>query len=279
MEVHLSHRDGLYDAECATVLAYCRLSGFKESSIVTHDLGASGLARLMAVAKGAASQHYPYLVGAGKDGGEEAPGERVTTSFGIVARLRLLGYNADHQLTAEEAADSVAFAALCEGGLAPTLLAAATGRKNGAAAATGTTSDDSSRGAAGVSSEGDHQAQLAAARRALSALSLRLGDAPFFFGEAPTYLDAVVFGHVSSIETLDGAHPLASALRIHGAKLASHARRLRQRIGQLHAAKKETLGRPSTKSEAKANIAFGVGAVVLMGLYAVLVLKIRQRLR
>ncbi|XP_059499053.1 metaxin-1-like isoform X2 [Stegostoma tigrinum] len=80
----------------------------------------------------------------------------------ILAYLRKRKYNADYGLSATQAADTLAFASLIEEKLLPALI-------------------------------------YKEARECLTLLSQRLGSLKFFFGDSPSSLDAIVFGHLAPI--------------------------------------------------------------------------------
>ncbi|KDO32391.1 hypothetical protein SPRG_02868 [Saprolegnia parasitica CBS 223.65] len=63
-----------------------------------------------------------------------------------------------------------------------------------------------------------------AARDCYAALNARLGDGPFFYGAAPTSLDAIVFGHL--VDALSDVQ-LRDVVHIHGPRLLSFAETVR----------------------------------------------------
>ncbi|XP_062888433.1 metaxin-1b isoform X2 [Mobula hypostoma] len=97
----------------------------------------------------------------------------------ILAYLRKQKYNADYGLSATQGADTMAFSSLIEEKLLPALI-------------------------------------FKDARECLTLLSQRLGSNKFFFGDSPSSLDAIVFGHLA---------PLLKA-KLPNGKLQQHLRSL-----------------------------------------------------
>lgn len=121
----------------------------------------------------------------------------LATPFSIVARLRAMGYNVDHGLSPRQAGDSVAFASLVEDALAPALEATLWLNEDTYGSVTRRAYDGlfrfpfqfflpkgiKARCAAVVAGKSEAKL-LADADRAMQALSIRLGQAPFFFGDS-----------------------------------------------------------------------------------------------
>lgn len=150
------------------------------------------------------------------------PQTKLTRFQDVVAYLRKQNYSADVQMTAQQASDATAYACMLRHKLKPALMyqwwvdaqnyveltrpwyARALGfplnyvlpgqMQRSATAALNTKLD-------GFDLEGE-QAQIALFREAqecMTTLSQRLGKEPFFFGQSPTSLDAVVFAHLAPL--------------------------------------------------------------------------------
>ncbi|KAH9370453.1 hypothetical protein HPB48_000301 [Haemaphysalis longicornis] len=150
------------------------------------------------------------------------PQTKLTRFQDVVAYLRKQNYSADVQMTPQQASDATAYAAMLRYKLKPALMyqwwvdaqnyveltrpwyAKALGfplnyvlpgqMQRSATAALNTKLE-------GLDLEGD-QAQIALFREAqecMTTLSQRLGKEPFFFGQSPTSLDAVVFAHLAPL--------------------------------------------------------------------------------
>lgn len=150
------------------------------------------------------------------------PQTKLTRFQDVVAYLRKQNYSADVQMTPQQASDATAYAAMLRYKLKPALMyqwwvdaqnyveltrpwyARALGfplnyvlpgqMQRSATAALNTKLE-------GLDLEGD-QAQIALFREAqecMTTLSQRLGKEPFFFGQSPTSLDAVVFAHLAPL--------------------------------------------------------------------------------
>ncbi|XP_077514298.1 metaxin-1 isoform X2 [Amblyomma americanum] len=192
------------------------------------------------------------------------PQTKLTKFRDVIAYLRRQNYSADVQMTSQQSSDATAYAAMLNHKLKPALM------QRDATAVLNSRLH-------GFDLEGE-QAQIALfkeAQECLTTLSQRLGKEPFFFGQSPTSLDAIVFAHLAPL--LCAPFP-SCALQNHLKacdNLASFVTRIMQRYFPLKDVSSGDSGasKPSTEdfsfSWLNTLVSFGVATVAMLS-YALL---------